>query len=194
MKKLIFALVFLFSLFTLKQAGAQVSISLNLNIGSQPAWGPTGYDHVEYYYLPDIDCYYYVPGQQFVYQNGSQWVWRSSLPPQYSNYDLYNGYKVVVNKPKPYLRSTVYRTKYSSYKGRRDQPMIRDSRDAKYKRPANNGRPPVNRPTPNRPATNQKPGRSANDHRPASNNHQAPQKSKPGDRHEDDKKDDKGHH
>jgi hypothetical protein len=203
MKKLIFT-TFLFSIFILKQANAQLSINLNINVGSQPTWGPTGYDHVEYYYLPDIDCYYYVPGQQFVYQNGSQWVWKSSLPPQYNNYDLYNGYKVVVNKPKPYLHNAVYRTKYSSYKGRRDQPMIRDSRDAKYKRSANNGRPTVNKPTPNRPpakkpspnrpANNQKPAHSANDHRPASNDHSTPQKSKPDNHRADDKKDDKGHH
>ena len=107
MKKLFFAAAFFVSLLTMKQADAQISISLNLNIDSQPTWGPTGYDHVEYYYLPDIDCYYYVPGKQFVYQSGSRWIWASSLPPQYSNYDLYGGYKVVVNKPKPYLQNTV---------------------------------------------------------------------------------------
>lgn len=47
------------SLFGINNAKAQVS--LNINIGSQPVWGPTGYDHVDYYYFPDIDAYYYVP-------------------------------------------------------------------------------------------------------------------------------------
>jgi hypothetical protein len=222
MKRILFTAAFLFSICTLKQANAQLNISLNVNVGSQPDWGPTGYDHVEYYYLPDIDCYYYVPGKQFVYQNGSQWVWRSSLPPQYSNYDLYNSYKVVVNKPKPYINNTDYRSRYSSYKGRHDQSLIRDSKDQKYKRsngdnnrpqvnkpaqgrPNNNNnkptqnrptqnRPTQNRPTQNQPTNNQKPGRSTDDHRPATDNHSTPQKQKPTGGRGEGKKDDNGHH
>lgn len=115
------------------KANAQLSISIN--IGTQPSWGPTGYDHVDYYYLPDIDCYYYVPGKVFYYQRGSAWVSSTSLPPQYRNFDLYNSYKVVVNGVnKPYLNDRVYRTKYASYKGHRGQPLIRDSKDSKYRR------------------------------------------------------------
>jgi len=37
------------------------------NIITQPLWGPAGYDYVEYYYIPDIDAYYNVPGAQYVY-------------------------------------------------------------------------------------------------------------------------------
>ena len=40
---------------------SNAQISLSVNIGAQPSWDPTGYDHVEYYYIPDIQCYYYVP-------------------------------------------------------------------------------------------------------------------------------------
>jgi len=181
MKKIIFAAALLFCAFAAKPADAQVSVSLNLNIGSQPDWGPTGYDHVDYYYLPDIDCYYYVPSKQFVYKNGSQWVWRSSLPPQYANYDLYKSYKVVVNKPKPYMHDNDYRTRYSSYKNRHDQPMIRDSHDDKYKRQDNNG--------------HRQPGKPADNHRPATGNHKPTQRGKSDQRHGDkDKKDDHGHH
>ncbi len=53
---------------------SQAQLSLSLNIGAQPSWGPTGYDHVDYYYLPDIQCYYYVPGHQFIYQNNGHWA------------------------------------------------------------------------------------------------------------------------
>lgn len=133
MKKLFFAASLLLSVLMVTKANAQLSISIN--IGTQPSWGPTGYDHVDYYYLPDIDCYYYVPGKVFYYQRGSAWVSSTSLPPQYRNFDLYNSYKVVVNGVnKPYLNDRVYRTKYASYKGHRGQPLIRDSKDSKYRR------------------------------------------------------------
>ncbi|PIW98424.1 MAG: hypothetical protein COZ80_10685 [Ignavibacteria bacterium CG_4_8_14_3_um_filter_37_9] len=111
---------------------AQVSLSLNFNIGSQPAWGPVGYDEVQYYYLPDIDSYYYVPQHRFYFYNGRNWIYSSSLPPRYAHYNLYNGYKVVVNEREPWRNHNSYKAKYSSFKGRHDQKMIRDSRDSKY--------------------------------------------------------------
>jgi hypothetical protein len=162
MKKIIFAITLVFSLLVFKNTQAQLSISIN--IGSQPTWGPTGYNHVDYYYFPDIDCYYYVPTQQFIYLSGSQWIYASALPARYGNYDLYNGYKVVINgTSKPYLRASYYRTHYAAYKGRRGQTIIRDSRDPKYKpnnnRPGN-GRPPVRpqpKPQPSRPGNNRPP-------------------------------------
>jgi len=33
---------------------AKAQLNVNVNIGSQPLWGPTGYDHVNYYYLPGV--------------------------------------------------------------------------------------------------------------------------------------------
>jgi hypothetical protein len=33
-------------------------ISVNLNIGTAPNWGPVGYAEAEYYYLPDVEAYY----------------------------------------------------------------------------------------------------------------------------------------
>lgn len=111
---------------------AQVSIKLYFNVSSQPVWGPTGHDHVEYYYLPDIEAYYSVPQHRFFYNEGGQWVSRPQLPTRYHDYDLYRSYKVVLNQKEPYLNHKKYRDQYSSYKGRRDQPLIRDSRDSKY--------------------------------------------------------------
>jgi hypothetical protein len=111
---------------------AQLSISLGFNVDRQPVWGPTGYDHVEYYYLPDIEVYYNIPQHMFYYNEGGRWISRSSLPPRYRGYDLYNSYKVVVNEPTPYRNHRIYREKYSSYRGRHDQQAIRDSRDSRY--------------------------------------------------------------
>jgi len=98
-----------------KPATAQVSV--NINIGSQPTWGPVGYDYVEYYYLPDIGAYYYVPTRQFIYLNGSNWVYANSLPSRYRTYNLYSGYKVVINEPRPYLKHSTYKVRYAKYKG-----------------------------------------------------------------------------
>jgi hypothetical protein len=111
---------------------AQVSINLNFNVDRQPVWGPTGYDHVEYYYLPDMEVYYNVPEQRFFYYEGGRWIGRSSLPSRYRGHDLYNSYKVVVNEPTPYRNHKMYKEQYASYKGRHDQQPIRDSRDSKY--------------------------------------------------------------
>ena len=132
MKKLVlFATVLMVSLLSINNVKAQVS--LNVNIGQQPVWGPTGYDHVDYYYFPDIDAYYYVPTGKYIYSDGGRWVWVRSLPSQFRNFDLYKAYKVVVNEPKPYLRNNIYVAKYSKFKNyNARQAVIRDSRDAKY--------------------------------------------------------------
>ncbi len=109
---------------------AQVGVSVN--IGVQPVWGPVGYDHADYYYLPDVDAYYDVPAHMFVYLDGGVWVHRAALPARYANFDLYHGYKVVINDRDPWLRHNVYHDKYVSYRGRHDQVVIRDSREPKY--------------------------------------------------------------
>ena len=130
MKKIILTAALLVSCLTVKIASAQISLSIN--IGSQPAWGPTGYDRADYYYMPDIDSYYDVNAHQYVYQNNNAWVHTASLPPRYSNYDVYHGYKVVVNERTPWVHNDVIRNKYVSYRGRHDQTIIRDSKEVKY--------------------------------------------------------------
>ena len=110
----------------------QAQVRVNINIGSQPVWGPVGYDYAEYYYLPDIDAYYYVPRHQFIYLSGGQWVFSAALPPRYRGYDLYSGYKVVLNEPRPYLHGNIYRERYAPYRGRHDQVIIRNSHDSRY--------------------------------------------------------------
>ena len=151
-KTIIFGAALLLSSFAFKPADAQFKINFNLNIGSQPDWGPTGYNHVEYYYMPDIDAYYYVPGHQYIYLQNNIWIRSANLPARYHNYNLYSGYKVVVNQPTPWRNQAAIRAKYARYKGHKGQTIIRDSRDKKYQnhwkgnnnaRPGNNdhGRP-----------------------------------------------------
>jgi hypothetical protein len=52
-------------LFASKYIHAQISV--NLNIGTAPNWGPVGYAEAEYYYLPDVEAYYDVRATQFIY-------------------------------------------------------------------------------------------------------------------------------
>ncbi|MFA7229261.1 MAG: hypothetical protein WC061_09520 [Melioribacteraceae bacterium] len=126
----LFALIVAF--FFASTLSAQVSFGISLNLNSQPAWGPTGYDYAGYYYLPDIEVYYNVSQHRFYYNDRGRWRYSTNLPWRYRNYDLYNSYKVVVNERSPWKNHNSYRDKYSSYKGNRNQQPIRDSRDSKY--------------------------------------------------------------
>lgn len=132
MKKLIFMFTMAVAIAATTVQSARAQVSVNCNIGNQPMWGPTGYDYAGYYYMPDIDAYYCVDDGQFVYQDNGDWIYGNSLPYQYRNYDLYNGYKVVINGSRPWLRNNYYRRQYWGYRGRRNQPFIRDSRDYRY--------------------------------------------------------------
>ncbi len=107
-------------------------INLNFNVDKQPVWGPIGHDYVEYYYLPDIEAYYDVPQHRYYYYNNGVWIHSTNLPSRYNNFDYYNSYKVVINEREPWHNHKTYKKKYSSYKGRHDQKLIRDSRDSKY--------------------------------------------------------------
>jgi hypothetical protein len=131
MKKLILTAVLLVSCLMFK-ADAQLRISLGFNIGSQPDWGPVGYDHASYYYMPDVDSYYDVPNHQYIYIQNNVWVRGAALPGRY-NFNPYNSYKVVINERNPWERDATYRTRYENYRGRGGQTIIRDSRETKYR-------------------------------------------------------------
>ncbi|MDP2890333.1 MAG: hypothetical protein Q8P34_15385 [Bacteroidota bacterium] len=99
----------------------QAQISVNVNLGAPPQWGPAGYTDVQYYYLPDVEAYYDVPSSKFIYYSGGTWVHRTYLPSRYRNYDLYNGYKVVMTDYRgnaPYAHFKEHKVKYAKgYKG-----------------------------------------------------------------------------
>ena len=135
------------SLFTITAANAQVSVSVN--IGMQPAWGPAGYDYAEYYYLPEVEAYYSVPRRQFVYFDRGSWIFAASLPGRCGNYDLYNGYKVVINERDPWCHFNNHRVQYAPFRYRHDQEVIRDGR-GNYGRGGYYGRPGYDRDDRNR--------------------------------------------
>jgi hypothetical protein len=127
MKRTLLSLLFVFASFAIiDTAKAQVRVGININIGSQPDWGPVGYDYAEYYYLPDIEAYYYVPRHQFVYMSNGRWIFSANLPPRYASYDLYRGYKVVVNTPYAYRHYRDHRVRYAGYRNHYDRQVVRN--------------------------------------------------------------------
>ncbi len=130
MKKTILLIGLLIAGVSIQRSFAQVSV--NINIGSQPLWGPTGYDYVQYYYLPDIDAYYNVANRQFIYMDRNRWVFANALPGYYQC-DLDRCYKVVVNDANPWMRADFYRNRYVQYRGYYDrQRIIRNTTDVRY--------------------------------------------------------------
>lgn len=106
---------FVFGIMLLFAGSTQGQLSINVHIGTPPAWGPAGYNNVRYYYLPDVEAYYDVPSSMFIYFSGNRWVHRHNLPGRYRNYDLYDGYKVVMNDYRgdcPYYHFREHRMKY----------------------------------------------------------------------------------
>jgi hypothetical protein len=102
-------------------SSVQSQISVHINLGTPPQWGPVGYSDVRYYYLPDVEAYYDVPSSMFIYYNGVSWVHRSSLPSRYRNYDLYNEYKVPMSDYRgnsPYSNFRKHKMQYArGYRG-----------------------------------------------------------------------------
>lgn len=137
MKKLIFASVLFMSVFF-----AQAQVSVNVNIGTPPSWGPQGYDDSRYYYLPDIDIYYDVVQSQYIYDNNGRWVRERRLPAKYRQYDLYGGYKVVLTDYRgdaPYSYHSKHRASYPKgyhgkpQKNRGEKPVKNNKSQGKYK-------------------------------------------------------------
>jgi len=100
---------------------AQVSVGLNVNIGSPPAWAPPPPVHTEvrYYYLPEIQTYYDCNTRHYIYLDNGRWARRAYLPVAYRGYDLYRGPKVMVNNyygASPYTHYKPYKTKYKPSK------------------------------------------------------------------------------
>jgi hypothetical protein len=99
----------------------QGQLSVNLHIGTPPSWGPSGYNGVRYYYLPDIESYYDVNTSMFIYMSGNRWIHSRVLPARYRNYDLNRGYKVVMSDYRgntPYVNFRDHRSRYArGYRG-----------------------------------------------------------------------------
>jgi hypothetical protein len=130
--KLSFFLLYAFIAVSVAVSSINCAGSYEANISDQPIWGPAGYDRADFYFIPDIDCYYSVSEHEYIYKEGSGWSHGATLPSRYGSYDPYNSYKVVVNEKTPYQNHDVHQAKYAAYKSVKNQPVIRDSKDPKY--------------------------------------------------------------
>jgi hypothetical protein len=135
--------------FTASSVKAQVSVNVNIGtppppvvvvqappkvvIASPPQWGPVGYDNMEYYYLPDIQVYYDIRQAQYIYYGNGNWIRSKKMPSNYRNYNLYNGYKVVLTDyhgKTPYVYFNAHKVKY--YKGYKGKPQKNRGEYHKY--------------------------------------------------------------
>lgn len=112
MKKFIVLAAFL----SLGWLDAAAQVSVNINIGTPPRWAPAAHQNATYYYLPDIEAYYYVPKRQFIYREGNRWVYRNSIPSRYRGYDLFKGYKVPIHRDRAYKQFEKDKRAYAKHK------------------------------------------------------------------------------
>lgn len=132
MKKILaITAIIMMGMTTLPNAQAQVNV--NINIGSQPGWGPVGYDYARYYYFPAQEFYYDVHTGQYIIFVNNRWVHMRQVPGHY-RFNPYNAYKVVINQHQPYLNHVAHRRAYGQYRNytASRHMMIRDSRDHRY--------------------------------------------------------------
>ncbi len=97
---------------------AQVKTTVTL-----PDWGVAGFDNAKYYYIPDIEAYYDLKSGQYVYLNDGKWMRSKTLPVIYKDYDLYDGYKVVIeDEAEPFNNFEAMRVKYAKgFKGEKQK-------------------------------------------------------------------------
>ena len=109
-------------------ASVNAQVTVNVNLGTQPQWGPVGYTQVRYYYLPDVQAYYDISTKKFIYLDHGNWIHRTYLPSRYSGYDLYGGHKVVLKSYRgntPFIYYDQHKEKYvKGYKGGGPQKTI----------------------------------------------------------------------
>jgi hypothetical protein len=86
---------------------------------SPPFWAPA-YDNaaqVHYYYLPDLEIYYDVWTNEFVYLDGGHWIFSPFLPPMYTSYDLRSAPIVILDYRvhEPWSFHELYASHYPRY-------------------------------------------------------------------------------
>ena len=113
MKKLSYIIVMLF-LITVKSNAQIVKVD---NHYGPPVWAPKAPATVKYYYLPDIQTYYDVPAQRYIYNNNGTWVRTASLPTYYKGYNLRSGRTVYLTDYRGNTPYILYNQHIVKYKG-----------------------------------------------------------------------------
>jgi hypothetical protein len=84
---------------------------------ANPTWAPAYYPGVRYYYIPDIETYYDLSNQDFVYLDNGQWLFSYGLPSIYSGFDLFNAYIIALDLDvfQPWMHHQFYLSNYPRY-------------------------------------------------------------------------------
>ena len=127
-------------MFNVNRTAAQY-VSVHINIDHQPAWGPSGYDYVAFYYFPELNIYFDVNNAQFYYLSGRKWIHSYYLPVAFRRYDLYRMYKVVLNNyPRPWIHNRSHLRNYAHFRHNYSQACISHSKEHRYYKARNNTR------------------------------------------------------
>lgn len=112
----------------------QGQVNVNVNLGTPPVWAPADRVAVQYYYLPEIDAYYDVPAERFIYIRNGGWYRSAALPARYRGYNLRGANVVYLTDYRgnaPYVYHKNHKVKY------RKNAKVYVDKEAKYK--GNNG-------------------------------------------------------
>ena len=102
-------------LFFITATNIQAQVSVNVNLGTPPVWAPADRVETQYYYLPEIDTYYDVPSERFIYISNGKWIRSTVLPVRYKSYNLNSGRVVYLTDYRgksPYVYHKKHKVKY----------------------------------------------------------------------------------
>lgn len=82
-----------------------------------PQWAPPYSEGVRYYYLPDIETYYDIESQEFVYLYDGQWCFSRECPSVNTGFDLSNCFTIALdmNVYQPWMHHHYYVSHYPRY-------------------------------------------------------------------------------
>lgn len=103
-------------------ASTQAQVSVNVNLGKTPVWAPVKAVETKYYYLPDIDTYYDVPAERFIYVKKGKWVKSKRLPAHYRGYNLNKGNVIFLTDYRGNAPYAYHKRHKVKYKGNRYHP------------------------------------------------------------------------
>jgi len=81
----------LFLVFFILTQTAHAQVSVQVNMANPPAWAPAHGARVQYYYLPEIDAYFDVHRERFIYYDKARWIRAKKLRKKINAYDFRKG-------------------------------------------------------------------------------------------------------
>lgn len=82
-----------------------------------PQWAPPYYEGARYYYLPDIESYYDLSMNEFIFLDNGRWYYSRNIPSIYAGFDLNDCFAIVLNNNvyEPWMHHQYYVSHYPRY-------------------------------------------------------------------------------